>query len=570
MNKMIACLVAVWLTQIVTNSAIAQTALKTPLPNGWHLLDLKESGVYGISLDKAYEFLKGKKSKPVVVAVIDGGIDTLHEDLKEVLWRNQKEIPGNGIDDDKNGYVDDIYGWNFLGGKDGRNITKESLERDRIYHQYKEKYEGKEINPENLSKDEKEVYAMWKKTKEELFSKEDEDDAMDLVFLKMAYQNMVKTDLILQKALGKTDFTGKDLENFIPGDERLKMAKEAFLGIMKDNDMMEGTNKDLMDDFKEYVESKERNAEAKEKAPKNYREEIVKDNYSDFSDRYYGNNIVYPGNDRSTFHGTHVAGIIGAKRNNDIGIDGVADNVRIMAIRVVPDGDERDKDVALAIRYAVDNGAQVVNMSFGKYFSPEKKWVDEAVKYAESKGVLLVAAAGNEARNSDSSRHFPTRILNDGTVAGNWISVGASSDLSVEQHKEDGVKYNSLIANFSNYGKTDVDVFAPGMKIYSTIPEGNKYGNAQGTSMASPVVAGLAAMILEYFPALSAEQVKYAIEKSVVAPGFKVNMPGTEKEVDMSELCKSGGIINAYEAVKLASALKGERDKAKPESKKPF
>ena len=537
----------------------AQTGVKEPLPNGWHLLDLKETGTYGISLDKAYQFMKGKKSKTVIVAVIDSGIDTLHEDLKEVLWRNPKEIPGNGIDDDKNGYVDDIYGWNFIGGKDGKNVTVDSYERDRVYHKYKEKYEGKEINPATLSKEEAAEYEMWSKTREELYGSGGEE-SIDLAILKMAYLNLSRSDSILQAALGKAEFTGKELESAEFSDNKTKNAKTALYGLMKANDALDVTNKEFMEGFKDYLDAEQRKADAKEKAPKNFRDEVVKDNYYDFSDRFYGNNNVFVDN-KSAHHGTHVAGIIGAKRNNNIGVDGIADNVKIMMIRAVPDGDEHDKDIALAIRYAVDNGAQVINMSFGKSFSPEKHWVDEAVEYARSKGVLLVHAAGNDHKNIDSTWNFPSPVYkSNATRASNWITVGASGDLAIDQAiPTDGSKYFSLTAGFSNYGKNEVDVFAPGMKIYSTVPGGNTYGNAQGTSMASPVVAGIAALILQYFPNLSAEQVKFVIEKSVVPPAYQVNVPGTESKVNLSDISKTGGVVNAYEALKLASTLKGER-----------
>jgi len=256
-------------------------------------------------------------------------------------------------------------------------------------------------------------------------------------------------------------------------------------------------------------------------------------------------------------HGTHVSGIIAAARKNGKGMDGVADNVKIMSLRAVPDGDEHDKDIALAIRYAADNGARVINMSFGKSFSPEKKWVDDAVKYAESKGVLLVHAAGNDAKNLDTTFNYPSPVfLEDGKRASNWITVGASGD----------PKAGGLTANFSNYGKKEVDVFAPGVKIYSTVPGGNTYQNLQGTSMASPVVAGLAAFILEYYPNLSPSQVKMVIEKSSQKPADKVSNPGNDEMVPLSELSRTGGVINAFEAIKLASTIKGQR---KPTTVKP-
>jgi len=565
MNRLLTGAVTIVMA-LISTTAFAQTSIKEPLPNGWHLQDKATSGVYGISLDKAYQLVKGKKSKTVLVAVIDSGVDTLHEDLKEVLWRNPKEVPGNGIDDDKNGYVDDIYGWNFIGGKDGRNVTVDSYERDRVYHQYKNKFEGKNIDSKTLSNEEAEIYEMWRKTKAEIDG-DDEDDAneppVDVNKLRAGYKTLSFYDSILQVAMGKKEFTGKELEKADLKDFRAINAKAALVGFMTDNNLLDITNKEILNEFKEYIDQlqrkEDRKADAKTKVPKSYRNDIVKDNYNDIDDKYYGNNNVFVDNSAAQ-HGTHVTGIIGAKRDNKIGVDGVADNVRIMMIRAVPDGDEHDKDIALAIRYAVDNGAQVINMSFGKSFSPEKKWVDEAVEYARSKGVLLVHAAGNEHKNIDTTWNFPSPVYQANKKrASNWITVGASGDLSIDQVTEEHVKYNSLTANFSNYGKNEVDVFAPGMKIYSTVPGGNAYANLQGTSMAAPVVAGLAALILEYYPSLSAEQVKYVIEKSTVVPSFEVNVPYSEKKVKLSEISKTGGVINAYEALKLAATLKGER-----------
>ena len=558
MNRISKGFVMMIILALLTATTFAQNSVKQSVPNGWHLQDPATTGAWGISLDKAYEFVKGKKSKTVIVAVLDGGIDTAQEDLKEVLWRNTKEIAGNGKDDDKNGYVDDINGWNFLGGKDGKSVTKTSLERDRVYYAYRSKYEGKQIDKQTLSKDELYQYEMWSKAKEELF-KGESLSSLELVFMRKAYNNLLKADSILQGAMRKSVYTGKELEQFAAPTEKVKMSQMAMLDLMQANNLTDATNKDFMDGFKEYLDQEQDKADAKEKAPPAYREDIVKDNYSDFNDRYYGNGNLYVPNNLSSLHGTHVAGIIAAQRNNKKGMDGVADNVKIMSVRVVPDGDEYDKDVALGIRYAVDNGAQVINMSFGKYFSPDKKWVDDAVKYAESKGVLLISAAGNENFNADSMIHFPNNNLLDGTTAKNWITVGASSDMTIPQVSKEGAPYHSIVAYFSNYGKS-VDVFAPGMKIYSTVPE-NHYENEQGTSMASPVVAGIAALILEYYPNLSAEQVKYCIEKSAVVPpsSLKVIIPGTDKETTITELSKTGGIVNAYEALKLASTLKGER-----------
>ena len=540
----------------------AQTSTKEEIPKGWHLLDKQDNGFYGISLDKAYQFVQSKKlkSKTVIVAVIDSGVDTTHEDLKAILWRNPGEIPGNGIDDDKNGYVDDVYGWNFLGGKDGKNVEQDSYEGARVYHALKSKYDGKEINEATLSKEDKIEYEMWKKSKDEVAGG-NLTSSLELMFMKKVYVDAQKNDSILRKAMGKEKYTGKDLDAFNPIELTAKKAKMGLMPLFQNNDALETTNTQFLEEFGDYINGEETKAHAAETAPEDYRAEIVKDNYKDFNDRYYGNNDVMASN-KSAMHGTHVSGIIGADRTNDIGVKGVADNVRVMMVRAVPDGDEHDKDIALAIRYAVDNGAQVINMSFGKGFSPEKKWVDEAVQYAQSKGVLLVHAAGNDAKDVDTTDNFPNpNFLADKKRADNWITVGASGPLN------DGKK-ESLTANFSNYGKKEVDVFAPGVKIYSTLPGGNEYGNLQGTSMASPVVAGLAAFILEYYPNLSAEQVKWVIEKSAQKLNDKVMDPGSGNWVSLSDISTSGGVINAYEAIKLASTLKGERKIVT--TKKPF
>jgi subtilisin family serine protease len=543
MNKfLVAALVMAFGSLTTISFAQGNSTNAKSIPKGWHLLDKTNDGYYGISLERAYEFIRSKnlKSKTVLVAVIDSGVDTLHEDLKEVLWVNPKEIPGNGIDDDKNGYVDDINGWNFIGGKDGKNVKEDSYEATRVYYKFKQKFSA-EVNPDTFNKEEKEQYEMWMKSKEKI---EGDDGGIDISMMKNALQNTVKSDSILQKAMNKPVFTGNDLDQFTPATDEAKKAKNGLLYLLKTNKMMESSNKDFVEGFTEYVNGEERKAEAREKAPKDYRKDITKDNEEDINDRFYGNNDVMA---NTPMHGTHVSGIIGAQRKNGKGMDGVADNVRIMTIRAVPDGDEHDKDIALAIRYAVDNGAKVVNMSFGKSFSPEKKWVDEAVTYAESKGVLLVHAAGNDNSNVDSVDNFPNSVLSSTNKrASNWITVGASGD------PKDG----GLAAPFSNYGKKEVDVFAPGVKIYATLPGGNTYGNLQGTSMAAPVVAGTAAFLLSYFPNLTPQQVKMVIEKSAQSPDFKVKKPGSADEVvNLKDISKTGGVINAYEAAKLAATL---------------
>jgi len=524
-------------------TAFSQNATSV-LPKNWYLQDKEATGIYGISLDKAYGFVKAKKikSKRVLVAVIDSGIDTLHEDLKPILWTNPKEIPYNGIDDDKNGYIDDIHGWNFLGGKDGRNVSKDSYEAARVYNNLKLKYSSLTVDESTLKPEEQAELEMFKKAEKAIIGNV---DPLEISFMKKLLPSFLRGDSVIAKDLAKTEYNCTDLEKYTSTNLDAKKTKAFLIQLCKGNSSDDITNKQIIDEFEGQI----RKADAANNAPQEYRKEIVQDNEADINDRFYGNNDIMAS---TPFHGTHCSGIIAAVRNNNKGIEGIADNVRIMMIRAVPDGDEHDKDIAMAIRYAVDNGAQIVSMSFGKDFSPNKEWVDDAVRYAESKGVLLVHAAGNDSKNVDSADNFPSAVYVDAkSKATNWITVGASGD----------PKNGGITARFSNYGKKDVDVFAPGVQIYSTIPGGNNYGNASGTSMACPVVAGTAAFILGYYPNLTAKQLKYVIETSAASQPLTedVTIPGTSETTSLGELSKSGGLLNAFNAVKLASTLKGER-----------
>ena len=535
-------------------ASFAQTSSLKTVPNGWQLMDQKTSGFYGISLNKAYDFVKGRKSHPVVVAIIDSGIDTTHEDLKSVLWTNPKEIPGNGVDDDGNGYADDVHGWNFLGGKDGRNVKQDSYEAARVYHNYKDKFE-KVTDPSVLSNADQALYATWKRAKADVV---DNVNPAEIAQAKFVYSKLKVGDSVIRKDLKKEEYNGKDLQAYTPTNAAATSTKNIILAISAaNNNNYDITNTMLLEE----LEGDVRKGETATTPPPNYRGDIVKDNENDINDKFYGNNDIMAS---TPMHGTHVAGIIGASRHNGKGIDGIADNVRLMIIRAVPDGDEHDKDIALAIHYAVDNGARIINMSFGKSFSPQKQWVDDAVKYAESKNVLLVHAAGNESHDLDSDYNFPTPKLLNGTRPTNFLTIGASGDPG----------NGGLAASFSNYGKQEVDVFSPGVNIYSTLPGGNAYGNLSGTSMAAPVTVGVAAFLLEYFPTLTPQQLKTIIEKSAVRLNVKVFKPAAglvidekREEVSFSELSKTGGIINAYEAVKMAAAITSQNNPERVKTK---
>jgi subtilisin family serine protease len=497
----------------------------------WQNLDLRTDSVFGISTEKAYKELLGrKKSSTVLVAVIDGGVDTAHEDLRQVIWWNPKE-KANGKDDDRNGFVDDLHGWDFIGGPK-EDVHYDNLELVRILRRDRMRYDT--MNEATLKPADKQGWQTYHTMREEY------DKAY--ANAQQTYQGISGFKKILDQVvtnIGKTNPTLEDFQNYTPKDGAEGHIRKVVIGQLQ---------KQEKPDFKAFAEDDLGAALEHFKTQVEYQynldydpRSIVGDNYANSREHFYGNNDV-TGPDAD--HGTHVAGIIGAVRDNAIGIKGVADNVRIMAVRVVPDGDERDKDVANGIRYAAENGAKVINMSFGKGYSWDKAAVDEAVKFALSKDVLLIHAAGNDGKNLEIANNFPTRVYGDSSgQAGAWIEVGASGP-------DDD---STLVASFSNYGKSKVDVFAPGVAIHSTTP-GSKYADHDGTSMAAPVVAGLAALIRSYYPKLNATQVKDIIMKSVVKPTHTVTVAvdGQPKQVMMSDISISGGVVNVYNALQLA------------------
>jgi len=512
---------------------------QTKAPANWFNLDCKKDKIYGVGTERTYkELIKDRKGKTIIVAVIDGGTDVKHEDLKNVIWVNSKEIPDNGIDDDKNGYIDDINGWNFIGGKDGKNVGSDNLEVTRVYAKLKSKYDHSDTSI--LSDKEKLEYHKYQMAKQEFYEGKQESTLYSEL-----YSSLAKGIESLRKSIDKSGITMIDVKGYLPQNRGEIMAQKViednFAKNLKPTDTIPFTA--FVSSLNDAVIHFEKQTKYSYNVDLDTRK-IVGDNYEDVTEKYYGNkNVIGP----NAGHGTHVAGIIAAERNNHIGIDGVAQNVKIMVIRVVPDGDERDKDVANAIMYAVNNGATVINMSFGKAFSYNKQVVDNAVKYAISKDVLLVHAAGNDSKNNDTMDNFPMPYFEGSKERlTNWIEVGASSY----------TKGKELVATFSNYGKNSVDVFAPGVAIYSTIPD-SKYAEYDGTSMASPVTAGVAALIRSYYPQLKASQVREIIMKSATRIHKKVYIPGQSKrKIKLKNLCASGGIVNAYEAMKLAEAYK--------------
>lgn len=538
---------------------LCTVALFAQAPTNWIHLS-QDQGYNGISTENAYKLAKGKTSSTVIVAVLDSGVDVEHEDLKDNVWVNPNEIPGNGIDDDGNGYIDDINGWNFIGGEKA-NVNHDTYEATRLYKKYKYKFEN--ANESQLSKAQLEEFKLYKKVKEEVESSR-EGAQERLGRIKETETTIMDAVAALEKALDGKELTKTNLDSLdVSSDPSLMIGVNMVMEALNQGEQI-GTIENLrtavLDQFAGAKERFSNQLEFAYNIDFNPRP-LIGDNYDDPRQRNYGNNDV-EGPD--ALHGTHVAGIIGAVRNNDLGMDGVAADVKIMSVRTVPDGDERDKDVANAIIYAVDNGASIINMSFGKGYKWDKQVVDEAVQYAVKNDVLLVHAAGNSAQDNDSTDNFPNdtyekKKIFKSKTAKTWVEVGA---LSFNKGED-------LSAPFSNYGQKHVDIFAPGMAVYSTLPN-NEYRPLQGTSMASPVVAGVAALLRSYYPSLSAVQVKEILMESSVKLNDQVNVPGTNGEqASFSTLSVSGGTVNAYYAMKQAATVKGKKKKSKKAKMKP-
>lgn len=486
--------------------------------NSWGHLDLSKDTIPGMSVDKAYnEIIKNKKGQTTIVAVIDSGIDIDHEDLDDVIWTNTKEIPNNGKDDDNNGYIDDIHGWNFLG-----DAYNEQLEYVRLLAS------GETNNPR---------YA----EAQSLYSKEIQKYTETKTQYEQIKQQVSGADAVVSKYLKKNDYTQQEVNAIKTTDQSLLQSVSIIKYVYSlDMDSVSEFQKEINDGLLEINDRLNYNLN------KDFKGRTTGDNPDILNDKPgYGNGNVKP-TVKTESHGTHVAGIIAAERNNGKGANGVANNVRIMAIRAVPNGDEYDKDIALAIRYAVDNGAKVINGSFGKSFSPHSDWVRDAIKYAADKDVVFVHAAGNGGDDLDVKSNFPNDQVNNGKeVSNSFITVGSLESTY-------GTK---MVSGFSNYGIINVDIFAPGGKIYSTAPQ-NEYDLNSGTSMASPGVAGIAALIRSQYPNLKASQVKDIIIQSGLPLTTKVIVSGDANNVkSFTALSKSGRTANAYNALIMANEM---------------
>lgn len=517
---------------------LAQSIIDT---TAWPYLDPTLDSVAGISLNKAYNLLRGRQSVPVTVGVLDSGVDLEHPDLRAVLWTNPKEQPGNGVDDDHNGYVDDLHGWNFMGAPDGTTYEYDQPEITQTYLLWRGTYDN--ANRATLSPTQQRQYDTYQQAKKlflprykaalpQLLAFSDTtrfwqtanrlrallpDSATSQAAIRSADVGSDSVAVAVRQALSRAY-----QPQYGPFTTYLQLIRQHF-----DRFMLIAGGEGLIAYNPAY------NARRS-----------VGDNPANLSERYYGNPAVVIGNSAELgLHGSHVAGIIGASRGNGIGIDGVADNVRIMSVAVVPaNGDERDKDIANGIRYAVDNGAKVLNMSFGKRLSPFKEQVDAAIRYALDHDVIIVHAAGNNGEDLDKTTNFPSAIDEQGRRAPNVLTVGNST------------RYlnNRLAAASSNYSMRQVDLFAPGTDINSTVPH-NRYAVFSGTSMAAPHVAGVAALLRAYFPQLTAVQVCEILRESAYRPSTVVNRPGRSGDLTpFSNLSQTGGLLNAAAAVQLA------------------
>ena len=502
--------------------AIPTLKALTAAPEDWQRLSPESDGVFGVGSERALtDLLNGKTpTRRVIVAVIDGGVDTAHTSLVANLWHNTKETI-NGKDDDGDGLIDDDLGWNYAGGANLKSVNAESFEVTRIYAACVGAPAGRGTPKPDAARCDK-IKSDYDKKKTETTTQ--------VAQITSFIQTSNAVAAVLQRAMNTQTLTRSAVDAYKPNGEQNAQARDIWLQI-------EATG--LLGTAAEAALSNAQD-QVKYSLDINYDSRIiVGDNISDLSEKLYGNRDV-TGPDAS--HGTHVAGIIGAARSGGT-VQGIAPSVQIMAVRAVPNGDERDKDIANAIRFAVDHGAHIINMSFGKSYSPGKSAVDAAAKYAESKGVLMVHAAGNDGENIDVNPSFPSVVLESKERVNNWLEVGASSWKGLGE----------LAAEFSNYGRTRVDLFAPGVDILSTVPGGGTKRES-GTSMAAPVVSGVAALLMSYFPTLTAADVREILIASARRIDVQVVKPGGTGKASFAALSSSGAVIDAYAAVKMAQA----------------
>ena len=518
----------------------------------WHWKDLEKDGVHGVSLFKAQQLLTDLKLKPtpIIIAVLDGGIDTAHPQIKPLLWHNPKEIPGNALDDDKNGYVDDIYGWNFLGNAAGENINKASDEKSRIYHRYKDVFKQDQLDSASWDATKKHTYKMWQQAAAEIVFTD--EDANNLSFIKMARNAVVKMGAILIREMEDSNFSTEKLETYQPIGKITADTKISYLRTMQALGIERSNGyQSILEDLDEYISGKEKSAVSIDTPPEDLRKKITHDQYENLNDQFYGNNNITGPNAK---HGTHVAGLAAELVDTLYNKSSFRNPIQIMGLRVVPDGDEYDKDVALGIRYAVNNGAKIINMSFGKSFSPEQAWVDSAIRYAASKDVLIIHSAGNESYDLNVKSVYPSpfsNVFKDKAI--NMITVGASSDPLIAE---------SLLTDFSNYGNKIVDLLSPGKKIYSSLPN-QQYGFLDGTSMSAPILSHIAALVRAYFPKLSAADVKAILLQSCWKPNDQSTLLpiSLDQSKRLNDISAEGGIINA--ALTIQNAALFQKNKYK-------
>ena len=497
----------------------------------------------GISLEKLQTstLLTNPSEQNVIVAVLDTQTDIDHEAISEQLWINEDEIPNNNIDDDGNGYVDDVNGWNFMGFDNDGYFRYQNFEYTRILR-YKDDFLNKNS-----------VYAK----SDSLLSLEYDRAVITQKRYHRFYTNWAKS---LDFSIDMWQTVTDSLIRFFPDEDYDLNTLDSLYSIYKINDKSYIKRRDDRDtDLGALIFYKIVDLETNTNSLKNVidsklqKDSIINYNLNVNVDRklqfkrtgaFYGNNKLNI-NKYSNNHSTEVISIIAGSATKEELIS-FHKNIKVMPICISVSGDEHDEDVANGIRYAVDNGAKVINMSFGKQFSLYPEIVHQAFLYAQQHNVLLVHASGNDAIDIDATPFYPIDINYYTGEEGvqNFINVGAISKRTD----------STMVSSFSNYGKKNVDIFAPGEYIHVAQATKKQYGYDSGTSLSAPLVSATAALLYLYFPKLSVFDIKECILESGNSIDKNVLKPGTKNEyVHFSELCSSGKILNVYAAFLMAN-----------------
>jgi subtilisin family serine protease len=531
----------------------------------WHHL-APEDGVFGAAIERAHAAARESglrpARRPITIALIGGGIDISHKAISDIIWVNRRERRINGRDNDRNGWIDDRHGWNFL-GNDTMTINSLSTMGDREFLRLKDKYNhflfvedgiaymfddelGALVETEPPADMEEFEYFLRVVTESELA-----ETNRGVMLAKAVVWYIREIGHSMRMAYPERVLTRTDFGEFVRAQQSTTAMQDAlfaFIDLMFMSANTEDWNTMAAFADTEFIPIQELRHERAMARRFPRERELIGDDPNDLNDKGYGNNNLLANN---ALRNTMIAGIIGAGGGQSE-IRGITNNVQIMTLRIEADfGEPYMKDMALAIRYAVEQGADIIQLGATNRLFPrhQSHWVEEALRYAEQRNVLVVIPVRDLSSNLDDFPFYPNRNLSTGTLS-NIITVAASDSLG-----------NPFL--WANFSETELDIFAPGVEIKSAMP-GNRYAIDSGSAYAAAMVTGVAAFIKNYFPQITPAQMRQLLIDTVtdrsdaeVEKQYRATAGSMRGRIAtdlflFSDLCVSGGILNAERAIKEA------------------